>query len=88
MKGETILYMLESCHLKMGVMLHIISLLVQTFFMEVYVIHIYVGLGCLFHTGKVPGANNCDILNFFQSTFIAIPSAITNLPVHTFILFV
>lgn len=26
----------------------------------------YVGLGCLFHTAKVPSANNCYILNFFQ----------------------
>lgn len=66
MKGKTILYILESCHLKMGATLYIISLLVQTFFMEVYVVHIYVGLGCLFHTDKVPGANNCYILNFFR----------------------
>lgn len=66
MKGETILYILESCHLKMGAMLHVRSLLVQTFFMKVYVVHIYVSLGCLFHTGKVPGANNCYILNFFS----------------------
>lgn len=61
-----ILYILESCHLKMGAILQILSLLVETFFMEVYVVHIYVSLGCLFHTAKLPGANNCYILHFFQ----------------------
>lgn len=67
----------------MIVLLHIISLLVQIFFMKLYVAHVYVGLGCLFHTAKIPSANN-----FFKSTFIAIPSVVTNLSVHTFILVV
>lgn len=66
MKGKTVLYVLESYNLKMIVLLHIISLLVQIFFMRLYVAHVYVGLGCLFHTAKVPSANNCYILNFFQ----------------------
>lgn len=56
-KGKTILYILESCHLEMGAMLHIV-VLVQIFFMKLYVVHIY--------SGKVSGANNCYILNFFQ----------------------
>lgn len=59
MKGKTILYILESYNLKMIVLLHIIGLLVQIFFMKLYVAHVYVGLGCLFHTAKVPSANNC-----------------------------
>lgn len=59
MKGKPILYILESYNLKMIVLLHIIGLLVQIFFMKLYIAHVYVGLGCLFHTAKVPSANNC-----------------------------
>lgn len=61
MKGKTILYILESYNLKMIILLRIIGLLVRIFFMKLYVAHVYVGLGCLFHTAKVPSANNCYI---------------------------
>lgn len=66
MKGKTILYILESCNLKMVILLHIIGLLVQIFFMKLYVVHVYVDVGCLFHTAKVSSANNNYILIFFQ----------------------
>lgn len=69
MKGKTILYLLESCNLKMGAMLHIVTthqLHQFRHFSWKYMLYIYLGLGCLFHAGKVSGANKCYILNFFQ----------------------
>lgn len=37
--------------------------------LEVYVVRIYMSLGGLFHAGRVPGTNNCSILNFLQKHF-------------------
>lgn len=88
MKGKTVLYILEPYNLKTIVLLHIISLLVQIFFMKLYVAHMYVGLGCLFHTAKVPSESNCYILNFFQE-FLHCNTFHSYKPIcHTFILVV
>lgn len=86
MKGKAVLYILESYNLKTIVLSHIISLLVQVFFMKLYVAH--VGLGCLFHIAKVPSASNCYIFNFFQE-FLHCNTFHSYKPIcHTFILVV